>query len=318
MRAGDREAAAVLFRMLTEAPMVLAGQAEDVLHQVAGDRGPPATLGGDDIARKQCRSTWEAWWKHNASGIDWKRVSVDPPALGLTLVCEAHLGNGGRVFECGIDGKPRWTISCNNPIDAQMLPGNRVLVADCHGGKVVEMDREGKALWTHVCTSPISVQRLPGGNTLIANHTEISEITPDGKKVYSFSHSGYVYYARKLRTGVIVVVSGDGVLAEVDTTGKEIMRVTVGGMGNWAGVEQLPGGRYLVARSAANEVVEIDRTGKVFWQVSVRNPNSAVRLKNGNTLVASHDDKTVYEFDRGGKEVWKRKVEGSPFRVRRR
>jgi outer membrane protein assembly factor BamB len=304
--------------MLTEAPVALAGQAEDVLYQVAGEKGPAVGLGADDNARRQCRSMWEAWWKDNAASIDWKRLDLDAPSLGLTLVCEAQLANGGRVFECGSDGKARWTVMCNNPIDAQMLPGNRVLIADCHGGKVMEMDREGKVHWTYACSSPISVQRLPGGNTLIASHNEISEIARDGKKVYGFQRAGYVYYARKLRSGVLVVVSADGVLAEVDTSGKELLRLTVGGMSNWAGVEQLPGGHYLVARAGANEVVEIDRTGKVLWRVSVRNPNSAVRLKNGNTLVASHDLKTVIEFDRNGKEVWKQKVEGSPFRARRR
>ena len=52
--------------------------------------------------------------------------------------------------------------------------------------------------------------------------------------------------------------------------------------------------------------------------VSVRNPNSATRLKNGHTLVSSHDDKCVYEYDRAGKVVWKRSVEGNTFRSRRR
>jgi HEAT repeat protein len=318
VRTGNREAAMVLTRLLAEGPVVQAGQAEEVLCTIAGEKAPAVTLGSDEAARKKCRTAWESWWKNNADDIDWKQLNVDSPSLGLTLVCEAHLGDGGRVFECGSDGKARWTIKCNNPIDAQMLPGNRVLIADCHGGKVMEMDRDGKEIWSHACNSPISVQRLPGGITFIASHTELCEVTRDGNKVWSFQRMGYVYYARKLRSGNIVVASGDGVLAEVDTTGKELMRLTLGGMGNWAGVEALPGGRYLVARSGANEVVEVDRAGKVLWQVPVKNPNSAVRLKNGHTLVASHDDKCVYEFDRAGKQVWKRTVEGNTFRARRR
>jgi outer membrane protein assembly factor BamB len=113
-------------------------------------------------------------------------------------------------------------------------------------------------------------------------------------------------------------VHGNGTFVELDATGKEVLNLNVGGMSNWAGVEPLPNGRYLVAKAGANEIVEIDTTGKVYWNVSVRNPNSAVRLRNGHTLVASHDDKAVYEFDKAGKEVWKQTMEGNPFRVRRR
>jgi outer membrane protein assembly factor BamB/HEAT repeat protein len=318
VRTGNREAAMVLTRMLAEGPLSHAGQAEEVLCNIAGEKAPAVTLGNDEATRRKCRTVWENWWKNNADGIDWKQLVVESPSLGLTLICEAHLADGGRVFECGSDGKARWTIKCNNPIDAQMLPGNRVLIADCHGGKVMEMDRDGKEVWSHACNSPLSVQRLPGGNTFIASHTDLFEVTRDGNKVWSFSRMGYVYYARKQRDGYIVVASADGVLAEVDTTGKELVRLTLGGMSNWAGVEALPAGRYLVARSGANEVVEVDRAGKVLWQVQVKNPNSAVRLKNGHTLVASHDDKCVYEFDRAGKQVWKRTVEGNTFRARRR
>jgi HEAT repeat protein len=318
VRVGDREAAGVLMKLLRDGPLALAAQAEEVLCQIAGEKAPPVALSAEEAARRQCAAEWEKWWKDNSPGIDWKRLSVEPPTLGLTLVCEAHLPDGGRVFECGADGQARWTIKCNNPIDAQMVSGNRVLIADCHGGKVFEADRDGKELWTHTCNTPISVQRLPGGNTFIASHTEICEVKRDGSKVYSFARGGYVYYARKMRGGTITVASGDGILAEVDTTGKELWRLSLGGMGNWAGVEVLSGGRYLVARSGANEVVEVDRTGKVLWKVGVRNPNSATRLKNGHTLVSSHDDKCVYEFDRSGKEVWKRSVEGNTFRSRRR
>jgi hypothetical protein len=68
----------------------------------------------------------------------------------------------------------------------------------------------------------------------------------------------------------------------------------------------------------SSKVAEIDKAGKVFWERSVRNPNSATRLPNGNTLVASHDDKCVYEYDRAGKEVWKLPTNGHPFHARRR
>ncbi len=109
-------------------------------------------------------------------------------------------------------------------------------------------------------------------------------------------------------------------MTELDASGKQVHQINpVAGRGqSWACVELLANGRYLLALGGSSKILEIDRTGKIFWQVSVRNPNCATRLPNGHTLVASHDDKCVYEFDRAGKEVWKRPTEGHPFRVRRR
>lgn len=320
VRAADRDAVPPLLALLTDAPADLAGQAEDLLYQLAGDKAPTANLVGDAAVRRRCRAVWEAWWKVNAASVDWKRLTLEEPLLGLTLVCEAHLADGGRVFECADDGKPRWTLKLNNPIDAQVLPGNRVLVADCNGGRVVELDRTGKELWKFACPSPVAVQRLANGNTFIGTYNEVLEVTRAGKKLYGYTRNvaGSLFYARKQRNGHIVCVHGNGVLVELDAGGREVLSLNLGGLSNWAGVEVLPGGRFLVARSAANEVTEVDRTGKVLWKVSVRNPNSAVRLRNGNTLVASHDNSCVYEFDRAGKEVWQRKVEGHPFRARRR
>ena len=320
VRAGDREALPSLLALLTDAPPELAGQAEDLLYQIAGNRAPPAIVTGDAVARRKCRAAWEAWWKANAKMVDWNRLTLETPLLGLTLVCEAHLPDGGRVFECAADGKPRWTVRVQNPIDAQLLPGNRILVADSSSGRVVELNRDGKELWRYACSSPVAVQRLPNGNTLIGTYTEVMEVTRAGKKLYGYprNQAGSLYYARKQRNGHIVCVHSNGILAELDAGGREVLSLNVGGFGKWGGVEVLSGGRFLLARSGADEVAEIDRTGKVLWKVSVRNPNSAVRLRNGNTLVASHDDNCVYEFNRAGKEVWKRKVVGHPFRARRR
>lgn len=320
VRAADKAAVPPLMALLTDAPADLSGQAEDLLFQLAGDKAPATAFGGDAAARRKCRAAWEAWWKAGAAPVDWKRLALEESLLGLTLVCEAHLPDGGRVFECAADGKPRWTVKVSNPIDAQMLPGNRILVADCNANQVVEVNRAGKELWKYACTSPLAVQRLPNGNTFIGTYSEVLEVTRDGKKLYGYprNQGGSLYHARKLRNGHIICANSNGVLTELDGGGREVLLLNLGGMANWAGVEMLRNGRFLVAKSGANEVVELDRTGKVWWRVTVRNPNSAVRLRNGNTLVASHDDHCVYEFDHNGKEVWRRKVVGCPFRARRR
>jgi hypothetical protein len=41
-------------------------------------------------------------------------------------------------------------------------------------------------------------------------------------------------------------------------------------------------------------------------------------LPNGNTLVCSNNERHVMEVNRAGKVVWQVKLDGRPFRVRRR
>jgi hypothetical protein len=317
---GEKSAVPVLVELLGDGPTGPAWSAEELLTSLAGDDSPAVSLGkADDTARRQCRHAWRAWWNANSARVDPGRLSRSAPQLGLTLVCEAHLPEGGRVFECGRDGKPRWTIKVSNPIDAQLLPGGRVLVADSNNNRVVEMNREGKVLWSHTIHSPLHCQRLPNGNTFIATYHAVTEVTPDGKVVYSHTRT-HGYHAQKLRNGHILCIDSAGVLTEMDSAGKQLHRVDAGGGRgqSWGSVEALPNGRFLLALGGSGKAVEIDWQGKVYWERAVPNPNSAIRLPNGNTLVASHDDKCVYEFDRGGKEVWKRSTDGHPFRARRR
>lgn len=317
----DKAAVPALIDLLAGAPERFAWQAEDLLRRVAGPQAPELTFTGADAeARRRCQAAWQAWWKEHAEAVDLAKVELGGRLLGLTLVCEAHLPGGGRVFECGLDGKPRWTVPVGNPIDAQMLPGGLVLVADCNGNQVVEMDAKGKVRWTYKINSPLRCQRLANGNTFIATYSALTEVTRGGAVLYSYPAEGHQYHACKLRDGHIVAINAGGLVRELDPAGKEVRRVVLeGGQGqSWACIEPLPGGRFLVALGGSHKVAEIDLAGKVYWERKVANPNSATRLPNGHTLVASHDDRSVYEFDRSGKEVWKQPTQGNPFRARRR
>jgi hypothetical protein len=317
LSARDRAAVATLIALLTDGPPETAARAEDLLVRLAGEQAPPVGLDATS-SRRRCRATWEQWWKANGDNIDLATMDAADGPLGLTLVCEAQRPGGCRVFECGRDGKPRWTLPVLDPIDAHLLPGGRVLVAESDAHRVVEMNRQGRVLWSYAIPSPVCCQRLANGNTFIGSRGLLAEVTRDGKTVFAVPRGGY--YAQKLRNGHILCIDVQGVVLELDTAGNEIHRINVGGgtVQSWACVEALANGRYLVALGAGGKVLEIDHSGKVFWEVAVRNPNSAVRLANGNTLVASHDDQFVYEFDRTGKEVWRRGSEGRPFRARRR
>jgi HEAT repeat protein len=323
MLGGDREAVPALLALTGEKDAETVWRAEELLDLIAGDNGPRTTAGSETAQRLQRRQAWERWWKDNGERIDLGRIDWRAGLLGLTVVCDCNVGGVnkvGRVWACGRDGKIRWQIDgVANPADVQMLPGGRILVAECYGGnKVTERDRTGKVLWQHELTdSAVNCQRLPGGNTFIATYTELLEVTPANKVVYSLKKTFRTTCAMKLRNGNILAASGDGRLVELDTTGKEIRSVTVGNLASWAGIEVLPGGRLLVAQYSANKVVEIDSAGKELWSVTLTTPAWATRLRNGNTLACSPDGHFVAEYDSSGKEVWKREAFGRPFRVRR-
>jgi hypothetical protein len=320
--AKEKEAIPVLVQLLQDAPPAVAAQAEEDLYRIAGDQAPQVAVGtGTAAERRQCREAWARWWSEHGNQIDLATLDVQKHLLGLTfLVSLDGYGGQGRVWECGRDGKPRWEVrTVKGPIDAQLLPGNRVLVAEYYAHQVSERDFQGKLLWKYALSGPVSCQRLPNGNTLLGSNREIVEVSPQGKAVFTLQPKGTLFSVQKLRNGHLVYATYEGMLVEVDNDHKELKsfrfeRPTDGKIT----FEVLPGGRYLIPLSNSGHVAELDSTGKIVWQCPVEHPNSATRLPNGNTLVCSRQDCRVVEVDRTGKVVWEMRQEGHLFRVSRR
>jgi outer membrane protein assembly factor BamB len=320
----DKDAVPALLKLLAGTPLPVAWSAEEILCRVAGEQAPQVSLGaGKDDERRKCRDAWIDWWDKQGGSIDLAKIDLEQRLLGLTLIVTLDGATRGKVWEVGPDGKARWEINdVQGPIDARVLPGNRVLIAEYYGRKVTERDFTGKILWTFdVPNRPISVQRLPSGNTLIGTNSDIQEVTPDGKTVFSHRAvaGGSISSVQKLRNGNVVYVTYNGQLVELDATGKQVrdFRFATTPQGLFS-VEALPGGRFLIPLYGANKVVEFDAAGKTVSEVAVTRPNTACRLPNGNLVVSSMNDNKVVEVDRTGKVVWEQKVEGRPFRVRRR
>ncbi len=123
----EREGVPVLIDLLTVLSAENVSQVEDALYQLAGDSAPDVSLGEKPDEKKKCRDAWAAWWKINADRVDLARLT-SRPWLGYTLLCDC---SNNRVFEVGRDGKQRWAIeNVPFPVDAWVLPGNRVLIAE--------------------------------------------------------------------------------------------------------------------------------------------------------------------------------------------
>jgi HEAT repeat protein len=323
VRSRDKTGVPVLVALLTDGHRETAWQAEDLLGRLGPRPTPAITLGvADGASRRNCRDAWEAWWKANGERIDLTPLETEDAGLGLTVVCDCDVEGKyrvGSVWECAGDGKPRWEIkNVKNPADVQLLPGGRLLVAECQGFVITERDRQGKVQWSHTVDNyPVSCQRLPNGNTFIATYAELAEVSRDGKKLYSYKKPNSIYCAQKLRNGHILYAHSSGKVVEMDATGKEVHSLNVDGLSAWASVEQLPNGRYLISQYSLNRVSEVDPAGRVYWECAVQTPAWSTRLPNGNTLVASTEGHRIVELDRAGKEVWKQETQGRPFRVRR-
>src|SRR5262249_22539378 len=155
-------------------------------------------------AKKKYTDAWAAWWKEDGPKIDLTKLDATRTHLGLTLIVEVNNNNNvGRVVEVGRDGKERWHIDgLQYPVDAWVVAGGRVLVAEYNGRKVTERDEKGKIVWekSGYPGQTVNVQRLPNGNTFIASDAQLLEVDRTGKEVYQFNPGG-VTAAYKSRSG---------------------------------------------------------------------------------------------------------------------
>ena len=314
--AADRDAVPVLIDFLALEAAAGAAEAEDFLFRLAGDGVPKLEPATDTAGRRKQRDAWLAWWKTKGSAIDLAALDRQP-LLGYTLIVEGN--NGNRVYELGRDGKPRWIISnLGFPVDAYVLPGNRVLIAEWNHSRVTERDFKGNILWQRNLSSrPVNTQRLANGHTFIAAQGELLEVDRDGKTVWTQAVPGGVMAAFRSRDGVITRLTNNGQCVRLNLAGKELKTFTYAANGCSSGIDGLANGHVLIAEGNA-KVTEMDSEGKVLWQADAPGIASATRLPNGHTLVANNGSNSVTELDRRGKIVWEYKEAPSVFRARRR
>jgi hypothetical protein len=318
----DRAAVPALIALLAEAPADLATRAEDLLAPLAEDGAPPAPADATSAARRAHRDAWERWWRGPGKDVDLARLGEAPPYLGLTVIAQSDVG---KVWECGRDGKPRWTIDgLQAPIEAQVLPGGRVLVVENVGQRVSERNTRGKILWDYKTPdNALSARRLPNGHTFVVTNSTVSEVTRAGRELYRHrfpagAAGGRVDSACRLPGGRLLVFTSDGLMSVVDAaTGKVVKAEPAPGPGCYS-TEPLPGGGCLVASYGANKVVELDRAGNAVWEYGLPGAFHATRLPGGHTLIASHAGRRVVEVTRDRKVVWERAVDGNVWRAFRR
>jgi HEAT repeat protein len=325
----DRTAVPALIALACGQPGAAASAAEDYLARLAGDQLPPAVAAagqGDasprmppaadgtgapvdpaEAARGRRREAWSAWWRASGPGVELigrSAVALSTQRfLGYTLLVE---GQNGVVREVDAAGKSRWQLTgLNSPQDAQVLPGDHVLVAESGSQRITERNLKGEILWQHATGNfPISARRLPNGHTFVVTRNRIFEVDRAGRETFAVSRPrNDVMSARRLRDGRVAMISNQSALVFLDPSGHELKSVRLQGVSNW-GNDLLPKGGAVVPLSWQNKVMEYDADGKIVWEASVPQPMSAFRLPNGNTLVSVQQwPPKVIELDRQGKQV---------------
>jgi hypothetical protein len=319
--AQDREAVPTLIALLTELPNDQAWPAEECLLQLAGDKGPDAPQGAEPAERAKKRKAWEAWWKKNGAKVDLlvlKGRTNHEPFHNYTLLVG---NNNNMISELDAEGKERWQITgVINPMDAHVLPGNRVLVAEFGGNRVSERNLKGEVLWDKAIAWPISAERLPNGNTLIVARNEILEVSREKKEVFAYRRNmNDIMAGRRLRSGELIVVTSGGQCLRMDSKGKQVgmFPINVGSMG----IDVLPNGHVLSPGAwGSNRVQEFDIKGKVVWEAAApQQTMSATRAPNGNTVVTTQMwPPKVAEIDKKGKVVWEHPLTTYAMRARKR
>jgi hypothetical protein len=311
---GDREAVPALIRLLDVLPRRRLWPVEELLYRVAGEHSPAVGMGDSALTRREFRDAWLGWWHEHGATADLK-PPADPGFLDYTLLV---LLDRGEVLELDGDDKPRWQVDkLAFPLDAQVLPGDRLLVAENMGGRVTERHRSGVVLWQKQVEAPLVAQRLPDGNTFIANARDLIEVDRDGEVVFSYTRpeGEHIMRAARLPNGDIACVLMTQRFVRLDREGHELQNFRVAVNTSGGRIDVLPDGHVLIPQRARNLVVEYDTKGNGVWSYPAREPIAAVRLPNGNTLITCMTDRRAVEVDAVGKTVWE--YQGTDSRVTR-
>lgn len=311
----QRDAIPALIKLVDPEIPEITWRAEDLLRRIAAGGSPQAPPDAKAESRKAYVDAWQAWWQTNGKSVDLAKLTSDSPLLNLWVGIEF---NTNSVWECTRDGKRLWTISAEGPMDAQVLRGNRVLIAEQSAQRVTERDMKGKILWQYDAKEEtLNCKRLPNGNTWIGTRHNVMEIRPDKSVAFTYKMSDqYMHAVRRLPSGNFVGITSRGAIHEMNAAGNMVRTVNVPHEGTWGDVDALPNGNYLVSNYGAGFVREVDRTGKTIREVKSPASTGVERLPNGQLLVGGGESARIIDWN--GRETWSTKSNGSIRRIHSR
>jgi hypothetical protein len=326
--ARDRQAVPALIRLVGEMSRTRRWPIEEALTRVAGDQAPPGTGSEDENDQRERRAAWEAWWRQHGATLDLTTFDPTRP-LGYTLVTVMDPRGGGRrmngrVMELDAAGQVRWQMATlRNPVDAQVLGPDRVLISESVTRQVTVRNFKGEIFWVYEAPGIlVSARRLRNGQTVVVTRDDVIDLDRDGKEVSRIPcpNNGTIAAAVRLPNRQTALVTITGEFHLLDARGQSVRSIDLNARiySSACGIDVLPNGHLLLPLYSAGEVIEVDTTGKIVWKADVATPTSVQRLPNGNTLVASLIGQDVLEIDKDGKIVAELTTGARPQRASRR
>jgi outer membrane protein assembly factor BamB len=261
------------------------------------------------------------------------------PGLHAERLVLASASYGKNIVAiCDADGQVLWSHPTSGPKsghaghhDIQFLDNGNILFHE-DWTKVLEISFDKKVVWSYDASvmngnkgkgvDIHAFQRLPSGLTMIAESGvgRIIEVDKDGKihaeiklKPGGTQHTRMV---RKFDNGNYLVCSEAGFVTEYDGKGAVVWEHPI--KTRVFGAIRLRSGNTLIATGGGNSVVEVNRSGKVVWEIKDTIPDTKIALKwttslseldNGNIIVgnchAGDKNPQIVEIARDKKVVWR-------------
>jgi outer membrane protein assembly factor BamB len=236
------------------------------------------------------------------------QLAFNAKNLGKTLVV---LLDVGKIIMLDSSNNILWKIdNLQFPLDAQILPDEKVLVAEHQGNKVTERNKKGEIIWEKKIDGPLAVQKLEDGSIFIASKSNIVFVDQKGKEISEFTppNNEPIMKANIASNGDLCLVlstqQGNAKFVRFDKNKKPVATYDIDVRTSGGKVDILPNGNSLITEVYGNRVIEFNNEGKEVWKFECEQPVAAVRLPNGNTLVTSMTQMKALEIDPKGKEIW--------------
>ncbi|MFM7539750.1 MAG: PQQ-binding-like beta-propeller repeat protein [Planctomycetota bacterium] len=304
VRAGDASALPGLIGALEAEPEPFRIRVLEYLYRLADDDAPAEPWSADAGERAAAKEAWLQWAGRFAKS--GKPSIPGPPAFrDRTLVVLLDLG---QVAMLDSSDKPLWSIRrVDFPLDAEPLPGNRVLLAENKANRVVIRSRTGAVLWEHAVDSPLVAQSVEEDRVFVASRTELFEVDRSGRRVRSWSRPDDETYMRAMRLpdGGLAVVTFRQRFVQMDQAGLVIRAFPVMVTTSGGRIDVAPDGRVLVPMMTQDRVVEYSGNGDMVRSFLVTEPIVAQRLPSGHVMVTSMDERMAVEFDATGRRIWR-------------
>lgn len=183
-----------LINLLVTARLDIAWQAEELLEWVADGQTQGRSVGtGTNEQRADCHQKWSSWWKENEKNVNTARIAKISGSPALWLVSQRTSANrtdttGYRIFLCGANRTPRWTIErLSNPQEAQLLLPERIQTIEIEGREGVYIVRD---LSGNIRTKkPVDLNGRPvyrkNGNIVEFGGLSFREMDPSGNPIGS-------------------------------------------------------------------------------------------------------------------------------------